>query len=492
MHAMTVAASGIRSSCVLSLALLLASCAGSGGGGGGGAPTYSIGGTVSGPSGTGLVLQSNGASNPGGAPGYPVKLSANGLYLTDQGNRPFFMNGDAAWSLIAQLSQADADTYLSDRAQKGFNLVLVDLIEHQFATHAPANLAGQAPFATAGDFNTPNEAYFAHADWVITKAAEKGIVVLLAPLYLGYACGNEGWCAEVQSSSLATMRSYGRYVGNRYKSFPNIVWVIGGDADPVANGVAAQVREFVAGVRDFDTTHLFTAHNQRDQAAMDVWTTDSWLDINNIYTSGNEYRAALTQFNRAGAKPFFLIESHYENEHGSTSLSLRRQAYWTVLSGGIAGHIFGNCPIWGFNAPSASSFCANGTWRSQLDSAGSTTLAYVGRLFRSRAFYMLVPDQAHSVLTLGFESGDTYAAAARASDGSSIIAYIPTRRAVTIDLSQIAGTSARAWWFDPSTATATLIDTYPTSGAATFIPPDGNDWVLVLDNASLNLPAPGI
>jgi hypothetical protein len=426
-----------------------------------------------------------------GAPNYPLKLSSNGSYLVDHGNQPFFMNGDTAWSLIAQLSQADAGTYLSDRAQKGFNLVLVNLIEHKFAKNAPANLAGQAPFTTGGDFNTPNEAYFANADWVINKAAEKGLVVLLDPLYLGYGCGSEGWCAEVQASSLATMRSYGRYVGNRYKNFPNIIWLIGGDTDPVASGVGAKVREFVAGVQDFDTTHLFTAHNAPEQAAMDVWTSEPWLNLNNVYTYGNAYPVALTQFNRTGAKPFFLIETAYENEHSSTPLSLRRQAYWTVLSGGIAGHIFGNCPIWHFNAPSASSFCASATWQSQLNSTASTTLAYLGRLFLSRAFNMLVPDQTHSVLTVGYQSGTTYAAAARASDGSSVIAYIPTSRAVTIDLSQIAGTSARAWWFNPRTAATTLINTYPTSGTTTFTPPDSNDWVLVLDNDSLNLPAPG-
>ena len=424
-----------------------------------------------------------------GAPGYPIELSPDGSYLVDQGDNPFFINGDTAWSLIVELSQASAETYLSDRAQKGFNLVLVNLIDNQFATNAPANLAGQAPFTTPGDFNTPNEAYFSHADWVINKAAENGIVVLLAPIYLGYECGSEGWCAEVKASSLTTMRNYGRYVGNRYKSFPNIVWVIGGDTDPVANGVDQKMREFVAGVRELDKTHLITAHNGPGQAAMDVWPSESWLNLNNVYTYDNSYASALVQFNRAGAKPFFLIETSYENEHSSTPLSLRSQAYWTVLSGGIAGHVFGNCPMWHFN--STSRFCASSTWKSQLSSAGSTTMAYLGRLFTSRAFHMLVPDQGHMVLTAGFQSGTTYAAAARASDGSSVIAYIPTSRTVTIDLSQIAGTSARAWWFNPRTAETTLINTYPTTGSTTFTAPDADDWVLVLDNASLDLPAPG-
>jgi hypothetical protein len=42
------------------------------------------------------------------------------------------------------------------------------------------------------DWSVPNEKYFAHADWVIRKAAENGIAVLLVPAYLGYMGLDEG------------------------------------------------------------------------------------------------------------------------------------------------------------------------------------------------------------------------------------------------------------------------------------------------------------
>jgi len=440
-----------------------------------------------------LTLSASVHAQSGPKPSYPVKLSADGSYLVDQNNRPFFINGDSAWSLIAQLSGADADQYLSDRAAKGFNVVLASLIEHEFASNAPSNFTGDAPFTTPGDFSTPNEAYFAHADWVISTAAQRGITILLDPLYLGYGCGGEGWCSEVKAASVTTMRNWGRYVGNRYKTFPNIIWLIGGDTDPVANGVDTKVREFVAGIQDMDTTHLFSAHNAPEQSAMDVWLNEPWLNLNNVYTYQNTWPVALTQYNRANAKPFFLVETAYENSNGSTPLSLRRQAYWTVLSGGVAGHLFGNCPIWDFSAPAGAGFCPTvANWQPQLASAGSTTLPLVGRLFTSRAFFKLVPDQTHQVLTNGYQSGDTYAAAARANDGSTLIAYIPTQRTVTVDLSKIAGSSATAWWFDPQTANTTLIGTFNTSGMKDFTPTTSDDWVLVIDNASLQLPPPGM
>lgn len=118
------------------------------------------------------VFLSENFSCPMPPPVYPLKVSSNKRYLVDQHNTPFLVQGDAPWSLISGLTQAEADSYLENRRLKGFNTLMVNLIEHKF--HGPVNREGEGPFATPGDFSTPNEKYFAHADWVIRKAAEKG------------------------------------------------------------------------------------------------------------------------------------------------------------------------------------------------------------------------------------------------------------------------------------------------------------------------------
>ena len=66
MHAKTLASRGISGFCVLALALLLASCKI------GRDPSYTVGGTVSGLNGAGLVLQNNGGDN--------LAISANGAF----------------------------------------------------------------------------------------------------------------------------------------------------------------------------------------------------------------------------------------------------------------------------------------------------------------------------------------------------------------------------------------------------------------------------
>jgi Protein of unknown function (DUF4038)/Putative collagen-binding domain of a collagenase len=417
-----------------------------------------------------------------------VRLSADKTYLVNAAGDPFFINGDTAWSLLVQLTREDAELYLESRRQKGYNVILVNLLEHKFASQAPSNLYGDAPFTTPGDFSTPNEAYFAHVDWVLNKAAEKGITVLLDAIYLGYKCGDEGWCAEVAASSPGTMRGFGQYVGNRYRNFPNIIWVIGGDTNPMDHGVGPKVSEMVAGMRQHDTAHLYTAHNGPEQSAQDVWNGSAWLGLNDIYSYTQRTDKVHDEYSRPAALPMFLIESAYENEHHSTPFTLRRTTYSNVLWGARLGHLFGNCPMWAFGA--APTFCS-GNWKDQLDSPGSRQLAYVGQLLNSRRHYLLRPDYSHTVMTAGYGSGQDLATTSRATDGSSILAYLPTSRMVTINLSALSGTTARAWWFDPRTTATTLIGAYPTNNPATFTPPDAQDWVLVLDDAALNLPAPG-
>jgi hypothetical protein len=222
---------------------------------------------------------------------------------------------------------------------------------------------------------------------------------------------------------------------------------------------------------------------------MDVWPNEAWLNLNTIYTDSMTYPKALMEYNRSPFKPAFQLEAWYENENGSTSVLLRSQAYNAVLSGATLGHVFGNCPIWGFGTTGGT--CASSDWRGQLHSAGSRTLAYVGKLFTTRAFHRLVPDQTHTVMTADYQSGTVYAGTAIAQDRSTAIAYLPTPRTVTISMSRIAGTTVRAWWFNPETGQSTLIGDYPAQGSRSFTPPTNSDWVLVLDNQTLGLSAPG-
>jgi len=413
-------------------------------------------------------------------PAYPLKISANHRYLVDQSGRPFLIQGDAAWSLIVGLDKADVETYLKNRQAKGFNTIIVNLLEHKFATHAPNDVFGEGPFTTPGDFTTPNEKYFEYADWVIRKAGEYGIQVLLAPIYLGYQGTDEGWIEETLRNGPAKCLNYGLYVGKRYKDFDNIIWLMGGDRNP--ESALEDVDMVALGIKENDHRHLMTAHCNAENTAMDQYAGGRWVDLNTTYTYRLVHDSLVTNYNFKPPLPNFLVETTYEGEHNASPVQIRRQAYWADLAG-TTGQIMGNRPIWLFDPG----------WKEALDATGSQDMARLSRLFQSRPWYQFVPDQQHEVVTggLGEFLGLDYLMAARAEDGSTVIAYTPTRRRVTVDLSKVSGTTVKAWWFDPQTGKVSAAGEFPTTGSHDFTPPAEGDWVLVLDDAARGFPPPG-
>jgi len=425
---------------------------------------------------------------------YPLKIGTNKRYLVDQNNVPFLLQGDAAWSLIVALTKAETEQYLKNRRQKGFNTILVNLIEHKFCKNPPKNAYGEEPFTKPGDFSSPNEKYFAHVDYVVKKAAEHGIQVVLAPIYLGYEGTDEGWIKEVMASSLEKCLEYGSYLGKRYEEFDNIIWHMGADFNP---GIYTEHIDIIAlGIKEHDKRHLFTAQCAPEFSAVDVFSGGGWLDINTTYTYSIVHQKCLTDYNRTPVLPYLLIESTYEGENNASEVQIRRQACWAVLCGGF-GHVFGNWPTWAFGGKESLDNKHHrrlgADWKAALDSPGATSLMHWGRLFRSRAWYELVPDQKHEIAMrgLGEFRGLDYLSAARTRDGGTIIAYTPTCRTITVDMSKLSGSKAVAWWYDPRTGKAISAGEFQTAGLEELIPPGEGDWVLVLDDASKGLPPPG-
>jgi hypothetical protein len=127
-----------------------------------------------------------------------------------------------------------------------------------------------------------------------------------------------------------------------------------------------------------------------------------------------------------------------------------------------------------------------------MDGTGSQDMVRLKALFTSRPWYELIPDQKHEVVTdgLGEFNGLDYLAAARTVDGATVIAYLPTARVFTVDLSKVAGTAAQAWWYNPRTGNAAAARKSATGANQKFAPPAEGDWVLVIDDASRKLPPP--
>jgi hypothetical protein len=423
----------------------------------------------------------------GGGTGFPRAASSNGRYLVDQNGAPWMMVGDSNQCTSAALSVADMDFLFANRQSHGFNADWVNLICTTYTGGRSdySTYDGIKPFSNPMDVSTINEAYFARMDQMVQSALSHGITLVLDPLETG-----AGGDTLVNSGPTKT-RNYGVFLGNRYKSYPNIIWMSGNDygdwsrVDPAATALAQ-------GLRSADPNHVQTV--ELNPQVSDSFDNPNWpplINLNASYTYFPTYAEVLKSYNRPGPMPVFMVEANYEGENNTggpttTDETMRRQEYWTMTSG-ATGQLYGHRMTWGFQF---------GPWKSSLDTPAVTQLTYMKQLFAARAWYNLVPDQTHRFLTAGagtFDSGTVdvlqsdYATAAVTPDGSFGVAYVPTQRTITIDMTKMRGaTTAR--WFDPTNNTYRAIagSPLPNTGTRQFATPGANggglgDWVLVLE-----------
>lgn len=458
------------------------------------------------------------ATSPAAAPAYPLKASANNRYLVDQDNVPFLMIGDSPQALIGNLSQAEAATFFANRRAYGINALWINLLCNA-STGCKADGAtfdGIAPFVVPENLSTPNPAYFKRADDMIRLAASYGMVVILDPIE------TVGWLKTLKANGAAGAFTYGQYLGNRYKDFPNIIWMHGNDfqswQDP---NDRALVQAVARGIRSEDKSHIHTVElNYLSSGSLDDPSWAPLIELNAAYTYFPTYVQVLTEYNRSNFKPVFMVEANYEFEHnpdtdGGSTQNLRRQGYWTMLSG-AAGQVYGSAYSWRLDKG----------WETKLDTPGVIELGYMKNLFVQRRWYDLVPDQTHTAVTAGYDglagciarltvylgsrldqtgrlwkflahikgltyfgsiTTNTYVTAARTSDGSMVMAYIPAARTITVNMSKLTAI-AKGHWFDPTNGTYIAVDGSPfaNAGERLFTPPDknsggDNDWVLVLE-----------
>jgi hypothetical protein len=437
-------------------------------------------------SGNAAFAKSKSTAQTAAGPAYPLKASANNRYLIDQNNVPFLMLGDSPQALIGNLSDAEATMFLANRTKYGINTLWINLLCNKgTACRADGStFDGIAPFDVPGDLSKPNPAYFQRADEMVRLAATYGMMVILDPIE------TIGWLDTLRANGVTKAFAYGQYLGNRYRTFPNIVWMHGNDFQSWrASTDSALVQAVALGIRSADPHHLHTV--ELDFMTSGSLDDPSWapiIGLNAAYTYYPTYAQVLKEYNRANFKPVFMVEANYEFEHlnpdGGSTQNLRRQAYWAMLSG-ATGQLYGSFYSWRFPPD----------WQKNLDTPGISQFSHIGQLFATRRWYDLVPDQAHVVVTTGrgrfstrgSVTTNTYATAARAIDGSLVIAYMPTIRTITVDMSKLANTTT-ARWYDPTNGTYIAIDDSPFANAGTrrFTPPGYNaggdgDWVLVLE-----------
>jgi hypothetical protein len=453
------------------------------------------------------VVAARGDLPSASSPAYPLKVSNNRRYLVDRNNKPFLIVGDTPQGLMSRLSETEIEMYFSDRQAHGFNsLGWIDVA--CAGRDYPSDIDGSTydgirpftGFLSGGtdyahyDLAKPNEAYFDRLDHVIRLASKHGLLVFINPMETA------GWLPTLRNNGPAAAYNYGEYLGRRYRGFPNIAWLSGNDFQSWRDANDdALVQAVARGIKSVDPDHIQTVElNYQTSSSFDDPTWIPIIDINGTYTYSPTYFQMLHSYNQTPIAPTFLMEAHYELDGTfgipadfGTPQVLRREEYWTMLSGG-KGQFYGSAFTWGFKSG----------WQTNLDTVGVTQLTIWKKFFSSLPWQDLVPDQEQSIVTDGLGSvGDLstpvskseFTTASRTVDGSFIVAYMPTARTITVNMTSLKG-RADAKWFDPTNGAYITVPGGPFAhkGTRKFTPRPHNhdgdsDWVLLL-NASGSKP----
>lgn len=427
-----------------------------------------------------------------------LKVSENGRYLQHENGTPFFWLGETGWLLPQRLNRDEVDFYLSNCSKRGYNVVQIQVIDK-----VPSfNVYGQSSMPEGWDFKNINTkgvyGYWDHMDYIIKTAEKQGI-------YIGMVCI---WGGMVSSGKMNVKEAqiYGKFLVERYKNSPNIIWFIGGD---IRGDVKTEVWEALANtIRTADKNHLMTFH-PRGRTCSSRWFHNSdWLDFN-MYQSGHRrygqrkgdgdypieenteedsWRFVDKALSHSPTKPVIDGEPSYEDiPHGLheqhegrwNDNDVRRYAYWSVFAGAF-GHTYGHNSIMQFYKPGVKgSFFPDKYWYDCMNDPGFNQMKYLKDLMLAFPFFERIPDQS----IIAGQNGERYDRAIATRGKDYLLVYNYTGRPMKIDLSKISGAKKKCWWFNPKNGDMQFIAEFDGNQIHSFqvdVPYSaGNDRVLV-------------
>lgn len=425
-----------------------------------------------------------------------LQVATNQRFLVTENGDPFFWMADTAWELFHRCDREEAAYYLKKRADQGFNVVQAVVLA-EIDGLADPNPYGDLPLVNL-DPNQPNPAYFAHVDAVLEMAAEFGMYVALLPTW-GDKVFTNSWGKGPEVFTVENARSFGAWLGNRYKNESHLIWVLGGDRNPRKGSTDEAIwRAMAQGLTEgmgSESRALMSFHPQpaAPGGSSNWFHQDEWLDFN-MHQTGHcanqpTYQKIRHDYRLQPAKPTLDAEPLYEDHPNcfnakelgySVPEDIRRIMYWNVFAGAF-GQSYGCHAVWQMYTPEREGI--NGPlrpWKEALDLPMANQVKYLKNLMLSRPFLSRIPAQ--EMIVDPQEDDEHHVVATRDSEGSYAMVYFPTGKVMGVDTRSLRSKTLRATWYDPRTGHQ-IAGGHISSGPDCRIHPpvSGQDWVLILD-----------
>lgn len=432
-----------------------------------------------------------------------LNTSADGHYLCHKDGTPFFWLGDTGWLMPERLNRDEVAYYLSRCSEAGFNVVQIQVVNA-----VPAmNVYGQSSHPDGYDLTNINRqgvyGYWDHLDYIVKTAEQNGI-------YVGMVCI---WGGLVKAGLMTPEQAeaYGRFLAERYKDSPNIVWIMGGDirGDVKTDSWLA----LATTIKSIDQEHLMTFHPFGRTSSVRWFNDAAWLDFNMFQSGHRRYdqtrgdgdnlaEASVAEDNwryvdealaLPTVKPILDAEPSYEDipqglhdtsEPRWTAADVRRYAYWSVFAGSC-GHTYGHNSVMQMYRPGLTpAYGAATTWYDALNAPGRNQMKFLKELILKFPYFERIPAQD---VIVG-ENGTRYERLIATRGSDYLLVYNYTGRKMTVDLNKIAGKTKSVWILNAKTGEYSSLGGVKSQSSFTPTIPasvDG-DFVLIAFDATKN------
>ena len=406
-----------------------------------------------------------------------LMISSNNRYLQFENGSPFFWLGDTGWLVPQHLDRSEVEYYFNKCRRAGYNMVQIQVMDA-----VPSyNIYGQQSLPYGWDFTKADPegeySYWDHLDYIVRKAEQNGIYIGMVAI----------WGSQVQSGNINAeqAKAYGKFLAERYKNNPNIIWIMGGD---IQGDIHPEVWNALAtSIKSIDNKHLMTFHPRGRYTSAKWWSKASWMDFHTFQSGHRKYGQRMgnkeypipdsteednwmyvdSTWAYKPIKPVLDDEPSYEdipkglhdaNEARWQDYDVRRYAYWSVFAGSC-GHTYGHNVIMQMLKPGyPTGYGSDGTvkaWYQGLEDPGYNQMQYLSDLMLSFPYFERIPDQS---IIVG-KNGMKYDRLIATRGKDYLMVYNYNSNVMKIDLRKISGKKKLLWWFNPSDGAISFIGT---------------------------------
>lgn len=441
----------------------------------------------------------------------------NGHYLETTNGEPFMWRGIVPWKMPEMASRDDIDYFISEikKPEHTYNVIQSVIAMGRSCTNLNApNAYGHRPFnggnipdltspqiVSGGSPDDPTD-FWDHLDYLVRECEANNIYLVLVPQWANTYIHNRYKCSMTPMDA-ATARSYGEFLGNRYRNENHIIWMMGGDGDdPAKRGTKhiyrAQAESILKGYTGCTAGPswnqpsplwdkiLMTYHGGGGMRVSQIWgPEDVWIDIDGCYNCHSRYSDKLgvitDGYNLTHPKPMIEVEGHgfwdeYSPKWGPIFVGAKAFPYMHYLCGGAGpSHLDQH---WNFEPG----------WEHNLNLPERDWIGHMTK-FMSDVWYKLIPDNSIIRSPAGTLWGEIVSAIS--SDGDIIMVSFSEEGSGTalLNLSDLNAYSyVNATWLNTTNGSTQEAGIYVPSDNLRFtVPTSWNGAVLKVEGIENNL-----